>query len=310
MDDLDLTIEDVEKIKDQNRLFEIVKNQDLDVRIRIKAVNDIEDKCIFADYAYDEDVFLRMYAAKYLEDDETLLDLMLNDSSDYVRCDAGRKFIHNCDSEKYVDVLVEFSLENPKYNVSPLTDTDTAARFACMRIKDTSKLLRIIKESNSLYVYGYAMRKVDKESLRQLLYSGELDIGKEVMVAEKLNDERKLTELLYGGKLDTETEIEVAMELEDDEKLSELLERPISPRNTYIPNTGEDPDNILGHTVPNIFPGDSIYLRIVFSYPNEDIAIKALNLIGFKSNLEKITQSHKNPKIRRLAKEILKHKDY
>ena len=162
MDDLDLTIEDVDKIKDQNRLFEIVKNQDLDVRIRIKAVNNIEDKRIFADYAYDEDVFLRLYAAKYLEDDETLLDLMLNDSSDYVRCDAGRNFIHHCDSEKYGDVLVEFSLENPKYNVSPLTDTDTAARFACMRIKDTSKLLRIIKESNSLYVYGYAMRKVDQ----------------------------------------------------------------------------------------------------------------------------------------------------
>ena len=83
MDVSKLTVEDVAEIKDQDQLLEIAKNSELDIRIRIKAFDDIEDKGIFRDYAYDEDSFLRMCAVKYV-DDEVLLDLILNDSNDFV----------------------------------------------------------------------------------------------------------------------------------------------------------------------------------------------------------------------------------
>lgn len=306
MDASKLTVDDVEKIKDQNQLLEIIKNPDLDTRVRIKAVDNIEDKHILADYAYDEDIFLRMQAVRQVKDDEILLDLILSDSSDFVRHEAGTRFIDYSDSEKYEDVLLEFALENPKYAVFPLGDTDTMARFACMRIKDTSKLLEVVKKSQSLYVYRYAMRKVWDDALSELLYSGELDRDKEVMVAEKLNDYKKLSELLYGEKLDYECRIRIAMGLKDDEKLRELLKVPLAPKSKFIPNDGSEADDINGHyAVSDMFPGDEIYTTIVFDYPNRKIAIKALNLIGYKSNLEYIVQNHKDPRIRKVATAIL-----
>jgi hypothetical protein len=277
-DTMKLTVGDVEKITNQNQLLEIVRNPDVDVRIRIKAAENIKDKSIFKDFAHDNDSFLRYYAAKYIDDDETLLDLILNDSNDFVRHNAGSNFIDYCDSERYEDVLLEFALENPRYNVSPLTETDTLARFACHNIRDTSKLLKVIKESKSPYVYNYAMRKVDKKALHDLLYS---------------------------GKLDRARALEVAMKLEDDEKLGELLDVAIGPKSRFIPNAGEDPDNIAGHTVSNIFPGDDIYSSIVFSCQNEEITIRALKLIGYPSNLKRIIEYHENPKIRQLAKNQL-----
>ena len=70
MDASKLTLDGVEKIKDQNQLLEIIKNPDLDTRVRIKAVDNIEDKSILADYAYDEDIFLRMQAVRQVKDDE------------------------------------------------------------------------------------------------------------------------------------------------------------------------------------------------------------------------------------------------
>ena len=46
MDASKLTVDDVEKIKDQNQLLEIVKSPDFDIRVRIRAANNIEDKNI------------------------------------------------------------------------------------------------------------------------------------------------------------------------------------------------------------------------------------------------------------------------
>ncbi|MBR6024472.1 MAG: hypothetical protein IK044_05945 [Methanobrevibacter sp.] len=306
MDASKLTVDDVEKIKDQNQLLEIVKNPDFDIRVRIRAADNIEDKSILADYAYDGDIFLRMQAIRQVNNDEILLDLILNDSSDFVRHEAGTRFIDYCDSEKYEDVLLEFALENPKYAVFPLGDTDTMARFACMRIKDTSKLMEVVKKSKSIYVYRYAMRAVGNDALSELLYSGELDRDKEIMVAERLKDYKKLSELLYGGKLNHECRIRVAMGLKDDEKLRELLKVPLAPKSKYIPNDGDDEDNIHGsHVVSDMFPGDEIYTTIVFDYPNRKIAIKALNLIGYKSNLKYIMENHKDPRICKAAASIL-----
>ena len=115
MDASKLTVDDVEKIKDQNQLLEIIKNPDLDTRVRIKAVDNIEDKHILADYAYDEDIFLRMQAVRQVKDDEILLDLILSDSSDFVRHEAGTRFIDYSDSEKYEDVLLEWKILNMLY---------------------------------------------------------------------------------------------------------------------------------------------------------------------------------------------------
>ena len=61
-----LTVEDVDNIKSQIQLLEIFKNQDLDTRVRSKAIENIEDKSIFNDYAYDDDSFLRECAAQYI----------------------------------------------------------------------------------------------------------------------------------------------------------------------------------------------------------------------------------------------------
>lgn len=292
MNDMDLTVHDVEKINDQDRLLEIIRNQDLDFAVRHRAVRNLEDKSFFKDCAHAEDDFLRIFAAEFIDDDETLLDMILNDSNDYVRRKAGSNFIDNCDSEKYSDVLLEFALENPKYNVNPIGDTDVAARFACHRIEDTSKLLRVIKESPSKYVYRYAMRNVDDESLFELLQSGELDSEKTHFLADKLDDENVLRDLLYAKKVNVHNRIRIAVKLRDDEMLKELLDAPLGP---YIPE---------GKAFPDIYPGDRLYVHIVFNYPNEEIAIQALKLIGYEKNLKYVMENHKNPKIRDLAAEM------
>lgn len=275
-----LTVEDVKKIKNLDRLIEIAKNQDLNTKIRNNALENIEDKGIFKDLAYDEDKFLRSYAAEHIDDDEILLDLILNDSDDWVRHLAGNNFVDNCDAAKYEDVLLEFALANPAYNVSPYTKTYSTAKFACDRINDNSKLLRIIKESESEYVYSAAICKADREALAGLLYGEKLGMKKKLMIAA---------------------------EIEDDELLMDLLEVPIGPTRKYVPNDGDLGGNdISGIWVVNDFsPGDSIYTSIVFSYPNEEIVIQALNDIQNKSYLEYIMGHHKSPKIRDLASKRL-----
>ena len=277
-----LTVDDVKKIKNPDKLLEIAKNQDLNTKIRKQALENIEDKGIFKDLAYDEDKFLRLYVADHIDDDEILLDLILNDSDDWVRYLAGRNFADNCDAEEYEDVLLEFALENPAYNVSPYTKTRWAAKSACDRINDNSKLLRIIKESESEHVYSAAIHKADRESL---------------------------AELLYGEKLGMKKKLVIAAEIEDDERLMELLEVPIGPTRKYVPNDGDlGDDGICGvWVVGNISPGDSIYTSIVFSYPNEEIVIQALNIIPHESYLEYIRGHHKSPKIRDLASKRLEH---
>lgn len=276
-----LTVRDVKVIRDQDRLLEIIMNRNLDSRVRHAAVDNIEDKSFFKDCAYDEDEFLRIFAAQYIDDDETLLDLVLNDSNDYVRYKAGVNFVDNCDSERYEDVLLEFALENPAYNVSPYTKTHWVAESACDRINDTSKLLKIINESQSEYVCSTAIRRVDREALAGLL---------------------------YGENLGMKKKLKIAMELEDDERLMELLEVPIGPTRKYVPNDGDFPDDVSGIWVMgNLSPGDSIYRSIVLSYPNEEIVIQALNDIQYKSNLEFIIKHHESPKIRDLARKRLEH---
>ena len=289
-----LTVEDVENIKSQIQLLEIFKNQDLDTRVRSKAIENIEDKSIFNDYAYDDDSFLRECAAQYIDDDEMLLDLILNDSNVFVRYYAGWNFVRNCDNEKYDDILLEFALENPEYNVAPIGTTDKKAKFASHRINDTSKFLRIIEKSKSKRVYSYAVGRVSKDDLSGLLYSGKLDTEKTIFIAKELNDYEKLRELLYGGKVDFKNSMKIAMELEDDEFLKKNLDVPIGP---HIRE---------GKVFPDIFPGDGLYTEIVFSYPNEEVVIKALNLIGYKHSLKYIIDNHKNPKICKLAEERLK----
>ena len=295
MNELSLTVEDIGKIKNQNRLLEIVRNRDLETRIRTEAVKNLEDKGVFRDFAHDEDMFMRMCAAEYVDDDEILLDLILNDSNDYVRREAGRNFVYNCDCEKYEGVLLEFALENPKYNVSPLTRPDIKTIFACRRISDTSKLLKIIKESKSRQVYGYAMDAVGRDALSGLLHSGELDMEKTVIVAEKLEDTEKLRELLYSGKLKITESLRIAAKLEDSEKLMKLLEVPVGP---YIPD---------GKVFPDLFPGDRIYTSIALSYPDEEVAAEAVKNIGYKQNMEWVINNSKNARIRRLAEERLKN---
>jgi hypothetical protein len=221
--------------------------------------------------------------------------LILNDSNDYVRNKAGRNFVYNCDCEKYGDVLLEFALENPKYNASQLTRPDIKTIFACRRISDTSKLLKIIKESKSRQVYSCAMEAVGKDALSGLLHSGELDMEKTVIVAEKLEDTEKLRELLYSGKLKITESLRIAAKLEDSEKLMKLLEVPVGP---YIPE---------GKVFPDLFPGDKIYVSIALSYPDEDIAAEAVKNIGYKQNLEWVINNSKNTRIRRLAEERLKN---
>lgn len=277
-----LTVEDVKKIKNQDKLLEIVKNQDLNTKIRKQALENIEDDGIFRDFAHDEDKFLRSYAAGHIDDNEILLDLILNDSDDWVRYVAGKNFVGNCNAEEYGHVLLEFALENPSYNVSPYTKTRWVAKSACDRINDTSKLLKIIKESQSEYVYSAAIDKAGKEALAGLL---------------------------YGEKLGMKKKLKIAVEIEDDELLMELLEVPIGPTRKYIPNDGDmDDDNICGIWVVNDFsPGDNIYTSIVFSYPNEEIVIQALDDIQHESNLKYIIEHHENPKIRNLAAKRLEH---
>ena len=289
----ELTIEDIKLINDDDKLIEILKNQNLDTRIRIQAVANLNDKSVFKDYAHYEDPFLRSQAARYIEDDEMLLDLILNDSNDHVRHSAGMNFINTCDIEKYEDILVEFAVENPEYNVNPFFSTDFAARLACRRIEDTSNLLEVIMKSSSNQVCYYAISKVDNDALYKLLKSDELDVEKALMVAEKLNDHEKLKELLQKCQLDYESQVRVAMKLKDDEKLREFLKVPLGPK------VSED------KVFPNLFPGDEIYKSIVFSYPNEDIAIAALNNIGYKRNLKDIIKHHDNPRICDLAKDRL-----
>ena len=292
MNDMDLTVHDVAKIKNQDRLLEIITNQDLDFRVRHRAVINIEDKSFFKGCAHAEDDFLRMFAAKFIDDDETLLDMILNDSNDFVRRKAGSNFIDNCDSEKYSDVLLEFALENPKYNAYTFGDIDLAAKSACKRIDDTSKLLRIIKESSSKSVYCYAMRKVDDDALFELLESGELDVEKTLIVADKLGDENTLRKLLYGKKVNVHNRIRIAVKLRDDEMLKKLLDVPLGP---HVPE---------GKVFPDIYPGDRLYVHIVFNYPNVEIAIMALKLIGYKKNLKYVMDNHKDSVMRNLAAEL------
>lgn len=295
MKDSSLTDDDIDKINNQNKLLEIFKNQDLDTRVRSKAAENIEDKSIFKDYAYDDDSFLRVCAAQYTDDDdEMLLNLILNDSNVFVRYYAGWNFVRNCDNEKYEDILLEFALENPEYNVAPIGSTDKKAKFASHRINDASKFLRIIEKSKSKHVYSYAVGRVSKDDLSELLYSGKLDTEKTIFIAKELKDYEKLRELLYGGKVDFKNSMKIAMELEDDEFLKKNLGVPIGP---HIRE---------GKVFPDIFPGDGLYTEIVFSYPNEEVVIKALNLIGYKHSLKYIIDNHKNPKICKLAKERLK----
>lgn len=277
-----LTVQDVKMIRNQDMLIEIIMNGDLNSMIRHAAVVNLEDKSFFKDFAYDEDTFLRTLAAQYIDDDETLLDLVLNDSNDQVRYYAGANFVDNCDSEKYGDALLEFALENPAYNVSPYRKTMGVAKSACDRINDTSKLLKIIKESQSKYVYSAAIHKAGKE---------------------------ELAGLLYGENLGMKKKLSIAIEIEDDERLMELLEVPIGPTRKYVPNDGDlDDDNICGIWVMDDFsPGDYIYTSIVLSYPNEEIVIQALNNIQYKSNLDFIIKHHESPKIRDLAKKRLEH---
>lgn len=295
MSNRELAAEDIKLINDDEKLIEIIKNQNLDMRIRIHAVESLNDKSVFRDYTHDEDSFLRSQAARFIDDYEMLLDMILNDSSDHVRHVAGMNFIGDCDIEKYEDILVEFAVENPKYNADSISSTIEAARFASSRIEDASKLLKVIMKSPSNRVWRYAIRKVDNDALCKLLENNELEAGKALIVAEKLNDKRKLKELLYDGKLDYESQVSVAMKLEDDEKLKELLKVPIGPR---VPE---------GKVFPDLFPGDKIYTSIVFSYPNEEIAIAALNNIGYEKSLKHIIKHHDNPRMRDLAEERLKN---
>ncbi len=97
------------------------------------------------------------------------------------------------------------------------------AKSACDRINANSKLLRIITESQSEYVYSAAIHKAEKETLARLLYGEKLGMKKKLMIA---------------------------MELEDDERLRELLEVPICPTRKYIQNDG-DIDDICGVWVMN-----------------------------------------------------------
>ena len=138
------------------------------------------------------------------------------------------------------------------------------------------------------------MGRVSKDDLSGLLYSGKLDTEKTIFIAKELNDYEKLRELLYGGKVDLKNSMKIAMELEDDEFLKKNLDVPIGP---HIRE---------GKVFPDIFPGDGLYTEIVFSYPNEEVVIKALNLIGYKHSLKYIIDNHKNPKICKLAEERLK----
>lgn len=276
-------------------LIEVIKNQILDMRIRIHAVESLNDKSVLRDYAHNEDLFLRIQAARFIDDYEMLLDMILNDSSDHVRHIAGMNFIGGCDIEKYEDILVEFAVENPKYDVDSYSSTGNAARFACSRIEDSSKLLKVIIKSPSERVWRHAISKADDAALYELLQSNGLEAEKALVVAEKLNDKVKLRELLNDGKLDYESQVMLAMDLEDDEKLKELLKVPIGPRVRE------------GKAFPDLFPGDNLYKSIVFSYPNEEIAIAALNNIGYERNLKEIIKHHDNPRICDLAKERLKN---
>lgn len=138
-----LTVQDVNVMGDHDRLLEIIRNWNLDSRIRHTAFENLEDKSFFKDCAYDEMIF-KDICRSYIND-EMLLDLALNDSNDYVRYNEGANFVDNCDSEKYEDVLLEFALENPAYNMSPYTKTLWVVKSGCDRINDASKLLKIIK---------------------------------------------------------------------------------------------------------------------------------------------------------------------
>ena len=289
------TAEDIKLINDNDKLIEIIRNQDLDIRIRIHAVEMLKDKSVFRDYVHDEDSFLRSQAARFTDDYEILLDMVLNDSSDHVKHIAAMRFVCGCDIEKYEDILVEIAVENPKYGDDSFQNAEKAARFASSRIEDPSKLLKVIKKSSSLRVWRYAIGKLDNDALYELLENNGLDAEKALTAIEKLNDRVKLKELLYSGKLDYESEVSVAMELEDDEKLKELLNVTLGLR------------VIEGKAFPDIYPGDGIYTSIVFSYPNEEIAIAALNNIGYEKNLKHIIKHHDNPRIRDLAEERLKN---
>lgn len=129
------------------------------------------------------------------------------------------RFVCGCNIEKYEDIMVEIAVENPKYGDDSFQNAEKAARFACSRIEDSSKLLKVIKKSSSLRVWRYAIGKLDNDALYELLENNGLDAEKALTAIEKLNDRVKLKELLYSGKLDYESEVSVAMELEDDEKL-------------------------------------------------------------------------------------------
>ena len=276
-----LTADDIKAINDQDKLLEIIKNTDLDTRIRTLALQNIVDKSILRDLVHEKEAFLRSYAALHIDDDEIVMDLILNDSDDWVRHFACQNFVSNCNAEKYGDILLEFALENPEYVTCVHGKTDMIAGEACGRISDTSKLLKIITESQSGYVYSKAINKADNDALHNLLHNAKLNIKKK---------------------------LEIAVKIEDDEKLKELLEVPIGPTSRYVPNTGDMPDDISGvRVMDELSPGDRIYTSIVFSYPNEEIVIQALNDIQYKSNLNYIIEHHKNPEIRDMAKKRLEN---
>lgn len=97
----EITLDDVKRILDEQKLKEIALRKDVDHFVRIRAIDQIENEKILKELALSDDEDIIMEAVNLISNQEFLADIALGDAHPCVKCDALR----NIEDDDYFDEI-------------------------------------------------------------------------------------------------------------------------------------------------------------------------------------------------------------